>query len=155
MMSKEQGEALRAGRVQIGKEILLAMKAAEDLPLPNVYRLGSVMQEYYKEGYRDDLRENGSRWNPSWKTWRNSLGDIVIELQKDKQFFRFKRNGFECIGWQFCTKKEEHNGLIREQTEERTRIDRINERNGDAHKKWPALEVPAIEPIGELPAYKH
>jgi len=136
-------------RRSIGADILEAMKASSDLPLPNVQRLAKVMAEYFhKEGYIDDVKERGYKWRPDVYYWQNNIQSIAEYMRKErKKYFIYLREDGKFIGlWEFVCKAEYDKALRREYAGIATRTDTFNDRLTDGQERW-QLEIPHISEV--------
>ena len=136
-------------RRSIGADILEAMKASSDLPLPNVQRLAKVMAEYFhKEGYIDDVKEHGYKWRPDADYWQRNISAIAEYIRKErKKFFIYWREQGEFRGmWSFVGKAEYEKTLRREYSDNRTRTNTFNDRLTDGQERW-KLEIPHIAEV--------
>jgi len=147
---------VRELRYGIACEILEAMEAAVDLPLPNSQRLAKVMQEYFLKGdYAEELKEAGYKWRPRVEYWSAHMKGIRKELRKDGKFFEYVRLQGEFRGqWKFTDKKEFRNTKIRMASGIGTRTDNYNEQISDASQRW-KLDLPPLERVPELPEYNN
>lgn len=138
-------------RYLIGTRILKEMNRAHDLPLPNARILAREMHKRFKEdGYVDDLREQGSKWNPKPDYWQGHIQNFADVLRREGRFFAFVHNGDGFDGlWKFATKKEMDEELKRGHNELSTRTENHNNKVEDAKEKW-GLEIPTLKPIAMI-----
>lgn len=139
-------------RYGIGAQILNNMDANEDLPLPNVYRLAKVMQEYFvQDGMEEDLKENGYSWRPTEDYWRRHISDISSFMRKEKkQFFIYvQEQGTFKGNWQFVSKQAYVEHLERNHADVRTRTETYNDKLEDGRERW-KLNLPGISSVPML-----
>ena len=141
--------ALAKYRYNIGAQILFGMDSNEDLPLPNVYRLSRVMQEYFnQDGYEEDLIENGYSWRPTEDYWRRHISDIAAFMRKEKnRFLVFVQEQGNFKGrWEFVGKKEYIAHLARNYSDVKTRTETYNEKLEDGKERW-SIQLPGISRV--------
>ncbi len=134
-------------RCQMIFDILMLMEKHRDLPLPNVYRLCKVIMEYYrKEGFRDQLRENGSKWNLSIFYISKHIKIIKQISRENFHPFDYHRSNDMLRGsWMFLTKKTYKEIAERLLIELNTRKDSYNNiiEDGNIKMKY-NLQLPKI-----------
>ncbi len=134
-------------RFAVGAEILILMNKNKDLPLPNKNRVAKVMQEYFnREGYQDDIREQGWRWKAGVDYWYRHLKDIAAYLREEKRlYFDYPRPWGSLEGeWKFVNKREYEELLERGYSDIKTRTETYNGKLDSS--KWD-LELPHIADI--------
>lgn len=145
-MSERKANGVAEFRYKIGAEILEKMDKENDLPLPNIFRLSKVMQEYFvEEGFADELKQSKFKWRPTVDYWRSHIGDIAEGLRKKKKkFFIFRREWGSFSGtWQFVKKEEYEIAMKRDYADIGTRVTTFNDKLLDGQKRW-QLELPSI-----------
>lgn len=134
-------------RYQIGADILQLMAANDDLPLPNINRVGKVMMEYFKsESYADGLT---GHWHKKLTKdyWVRHITEISAELRKQHLYFIFVRDMGKVTGvWKFATKQEYEQTLRRDYADIGTRHETYNEKVNDGKEKW-KLELPNLAKV--------
>lgn len=137
-------------RYDMGAEIIESMHNGDDLPLPNIYRLGKVMMEYFKrDGHVDDLKELGYRWRPSVDYFVAHLKDFRKRLRERGMFFEYVREDGGITGeWKFADKKMYEANLKRESVDIATRTDTFNDKLDDGQAKW-KLQLPHLDLVQE------
>lgn len=146
---KTERTVAKQARLDYGIEILKAMNDNDDLPMPNVYRLAKVMQEYWdRAGYIDDLKERGWTWAPDPDYWRQHLSEIRQEMRKQKRwYFEFVREQGDFKGeWAFVSKADYQKTLERNHADIATRVETHNEKLEDGQRRW-VLHLPLIDNV--------
>lgn len=149
-MTSERWQEIKAYRNEIGKEILELMEDGADMPLPNIYRVASVMQEYFiNEGYADRVKADGFTWQPSEKYWRTHMGDVAKYMREEYQlYFGFTRYPQKLTGqWKFMKPSEWDSTLKRDHKDIGKRIDTHNDKIEDSVEDY-KVEIP---PLTEAP----
>jgi len=146
-------------RMIVGYELLMIMERNEDLPLPNINRLSSVMDEYcirermieYVADEYSDRNFNISKftWDSTAEYWQTHIADLSKYMRDThKQFFGFKRDDGEFTGvWKFMNKGEWESSLVRNHNDIATRTDTYNEKVEDTSSRWKT----DIERIADVP----
>lgn len=146
MMTSEKWQEIKAYRNEIGKEILVLMESEEDLPMPNVYRVASTMQEYFtEEGFSDRVKADGYTWQPTEKYWRIHMGEIAKYMREEYQFyFGFKRDQHKLTGqWKFMEPEEWDSSMKRDHKDIGKRIDTHNGKLEDSIENY-KVEIPHL-----------
>jgi hypothetical protein len=110
-------------RCQMIVDILSLMEKKKDLPLPNRYRLAKVIIEYWKkEGFREDLRDNGSKFNLTSFYINKHMKEVKMVALENHSPFGFHRPMDSLRGlWMFLNKKQCKEILQRQYKELTTR----------------------------------
>lgn len=154
-MAKEMGDA-KSYRMEIAYNILMAMEADGELPLPNKERLSKIMQEYFvREGIQDNIIQDGYTWAPDGEYWFKHLGDICEYIRTQyKWYFAYFREDGELNGvWKFVNKGEWERSLRREHKDVSTRIETHNDKIEDTKLRW-RIQIPKIAEVPELEYYR-
>jgi hypothetical protein len=143
---QERCEEIKTMRLDMGARALARMEEEDDLPLPNIYRVAHVMQEYcIEEGYADEMKEMGLTWRPSVKYWRTHMGELADYMREEYQwYFGFKRFPQKLTGhWKFMEPEEWDYTLRRDHKDIGKRIDTHNDKLEDSVKEY-TVEIPHL-----------
>lgn len=143
----ESMSPLRHARCQMVVDILQLMEKKKDLPLPNRYRLAKVIIEYWKkEGFRQDLRDNGSRFNLTQFYIHKHMKEIIIVSIENHTPFGFHRPMDSLRGlWMFLNKKQCKEILQRQYKELNTRRETYNNELQEINSKMKYnIQLPVI-----------
>ena len=134
-------------RCQMIFDILQLMEKKKDLPLPNGFRLRKVIMEYYrKEGFRESLKEQGSKWDLSPFYIQKHISTIKQVSIENQHPFAYHRPKDSLRGlWMFLTKKTYKEIAERLLIELDTRRKSYNDmiENGNSKMKY-NLQFPVI-----------
>lgn len=148
---------LQHERCQMVYDILMLMEKRKDLPLPNIYRLCKVIKEYYiKEGFRNELRERGSKWNLTIRYIKENIKVIKQVSRENLHPFDFYRQRDMLRGaWQFLNKKMFIDNAERALLELNTRKDTYNAIIDDGNNKLGyKLQLPKIQEFTKIGSRK-
>ena len=147
---KKMGETSKF-RYGIGADILESMQSSDDLPLPNAYRLASVMQEYFIFGkYEEDLIERGMKWRPTHDYWRVHIPKIARFMRQERKlYFVFVRDDGLKGSWRFVEEAEYNQHMKWDYTQLGTRVETYNEKLDDGYQSFNMM-VPSISEVPAL-----
>ena len=132
---KDCTEGVKGYRYRIGADIILDMDAHNELPLPNIHRLGKVMLEFFGErGYLADMikEHHKYRWRPTKDYFVKHMPDFRRVLRMEAKYFEFVRDEGSIKGcWKFADKAMFEDNLRRERADVATRTETFNNRLED------------------------
>jgi hypothetical protein len=150
---KDSESPLRHARCQMIVDILYLMEKKKDLPLPNIHRLCKVIIEYYKkEGFKENLRASGSKWDLSIFYIRMHMKDIKEISTENYHPFAYHRPKDSLRGlWMFLNKKQYTEILSRELKELETRKETYNKMLEDGNDKMKYnIKLPRISDFSKI-----